>query len=102
MVRCSLSASTPYEIIDLFFFFFKGRAPPRHLPSSPPPPSPDGGAAGGGRGTSPPAITTAGWDSNLSGSRYRFGDYQPGERIDHVDGITVEEAEHMLAARLYQ
>ncbi|MGI9462668.1 MAG: MaoC family dehydratase, partial [Aestuariivirgaceae bacterium] len=25
-----------------------------------------------------------------------------GERIDHVDGMTVEEAEHMIAARLYQ
>ena len=25
-----------------------------------------------------------------------------GERIDHVDGITVEEAEHMIATRLYQ
>ncbi len=25
-----------------------------------------------------------------------------GERIDHVDGVTVEEAEHMLATRLWQ
>ena len=25
-----------------------------------------------------------------------------GERIDHVDGMTVEEAEHQLATRLYQ
>ena len=25
-----------------------------------------------------------------------------GEKIDHVDGITVEEAEHMIATRLYQ
>jgi 2-methylfumaryl-CoA hydratase len=25
-----------------------------------------------------------------------------GERIDHVDGMTIEEAEHMLATRLYQ
>ena len=32
----------------------------------------------------------------------RFEDYQAGERIDHVDGMTVEEAEHMLATRLYQ
>src|SRR6202000_2839367 len=28
--------------------------------------------------------------------------YDPGERIDHADGITIEEAEHMLATRLYQ
>ena len=25
-----------------------------------------------------------------------------GETIDHVDGITVEEAEHQIATRLYQ
>ncbi|HEY2137245.1 MAG TPA: MaoC family dehydratase, partial [Xanthobacteraceae bacterium] len=25
-----------------------------------------------------------------------------GERIDHIDGMTVEEAEHQLATRLYQ
>ena len=36
------------------------------------------------------------------GSPHRFEDYQAGERIDHVDGMTVEEAEHMLATRLYQ
>ena len=38
----------------------------------------------------------------LSGSPHRFEDYEPGERIDHVDGVTVEEAEHMIATRLYQ
>ena len=27
---------------------------------------------------------------------------QVGEKIDHVDGITVEEAEHQIATRLYQ
>ena len=29
-------------------------------------------------------------------------DYEIGERIDHVDGMTIEEAEHMIATRLYQ
>ena len=38
----------------------------------------------------------------LAGSRYRWGDYALGEQIDHVDGMTVEEAEHQLATRLYQ
>ena len=38
----------------------------------------------------------------LAGSPHRFGDYKAGEKIDHVDGITVEEAEHMIATRLYQ
>jgi 2-methylfumaryl-CoA hydratase len=42
------------------------------------------------------------YDFGLAGSPYRFGDYEVGERIDHVDGVTVEEAEHMLATRLYQ
>lgn len=53
-------------------------------------------------GASCPAIDGAAWDNGLSGSAYRFGDYRAGERIDHIDGMTVEEAEHMLAARLYQ
>jgi 2-methylfumaryl-CoA hydratase len=42
------------------------------------------------------------WDNGLSGSPHRFGDYAVGEKIDHVDGMTVEEAEHQLATRLYQ
>ncbi len=37
-----------------------------------------------------------------SGSPHLWDDYAPGEKIDHVDGMTVEEAEHMLATRLYQ
>lgn len=53
-------------------------------------------------GEASPPIDVAAYDTALSGSVYRFGDYQVGERIDHVDGITVEEAEHMIATRLYQ
>jgi len=49
-----------------------------------------------------PAITVPAYDLELAGSRYKFGDYAVGEKIDHVDGITVEEAEHMMATRLYQ
>jgi 2-methylfumaryl-CoA hydratase len=49
-----------------------------------------------------PKIAGKLWDNALSGSPHRFRDYKAGERIDHVDGFTVEEAEHMLAARLYQ
>jgi 2-methylfumaryl-CoA hydratase len=37
-----------------------------------------------------------------SGSRASWEDYEKGERIDHVDGMTIEEAEHMIATRLYQ
>lgn len=42
------------------------------------------------------------YDFDLAGEPHRWGDYQVGESIDHVDGVTVEEAEHMLATRLWQ
>jgi 2-methylfumaryl-CoA hydratase len=42
------------------------------------------------------------YDFALAGERHRWGDYVVGEKIDHVDGVTVEEAEHMLATRLWQ
>lgn len=41
-------------------------------------------------------------DMDLSGSAYRWDDYAVGEKIDHVDGFTLEEAEHQMATRLYQ
>jgi 2-methylfumaryl-CoA hydratase len=49
-----------------------------------------------------PRIDVAAYDFALAGSPYRFGDYAVGEKIDHIDGITVEEAEHQIATRLYQ
>ena len=49
-----------------------------------------------------PPIDVGAYDFSLAGSRYRFADYQVGEKIDHVDGMTVEEAEHQIATRLYQ
>ena len=42
------------------------------------------------------------YDTVRSGSPHLWEDYEVGERIDHVDGMTIEEAEHMLATRLYQ
>jgi 2-methylfumaryl-CoA hydratase len=53
-------------------------------------------------GAACPVVDTARWDNELSGSPHRFTDYAAGEKIDHVDGMTVEEAEHQLATRLYQ
>jgi 2-methylfumaryl-CoA hydratase len=44
----------------------------------------------------------AGYDYVAAGSKARWGDYSVGEKIDHVDGLTIEEAEHMTATRLYQ
>jgi 2-methylfumaryl-CoA hydratase len=49
-----------------------------------------------------PKINIASYDVTLAGSPHHFGDYEVGERIDHVDGVTVEEAEHQIATRLYQ
>ena len=53
-------------------------------------------------GAACPRIDRGAFDDALSGSPHRFEDYSPGERIDHVDGVTVEEAEHQTATRLYQ
>jgi 2-methylfumaryl-CoA hydratase len=49
-----------------------------------------------------PPLDSGAYDCELAGSPHRFGDYVVGERIDHVDGMTVEEAEHQIATRLYQ
>jgi 2-methylfumaryl-CoA hydratase len=49
-----------------------------------------------------PTIKSTDYDVTLAGSPHRFGDYTVGEKIDHADGMTVEEAEHMTATRLYQ
>ena len=49
-----------------------------------------------------PADQSGAYDVALAGSPHRFGDYAVGEKIDHVDGVTVEEAEHQIATRLYQ
>jgi 2-methylfumaryl-CoA hydratase len=42
------------------------------------------------------------YDFELAGEPHRWGDYAIGEKIDHVDGVTIEEAEHMMATRLWQ
>jgi 2-methylfumaryl-CoA hydratase len=42
------------------------------------------------------------YNFDLAGEPHRWGDYEVGEKIDHVDGVTVEEAEHMMATRLWQ
>ncbi len=50
----------------------------------------------------PGGLDFSGYDFTLAGEAHRWGDYEVGETIDHVDGVTVEEAEHMLATRLWQ
>ena len=50
----------------------------------------------------PAGLDFSAYDFGLAGEPYRWGDYQLGEVIDHVDAVTIEEAEHMLATRLWQ
>ncbi|MEL6283196.1 MAG: MaoC family dehydratase, partial [Pseudomonadota bacterium] len=50
----------------------------------------------------PEDLDFSAYDTDLSGQQHYWGDYEVGEKIDHVDGVTIEEAEHMLATRLWQ
>ncbi|MCV2447366.1 MaoC family dehydratase [Paracoccus sp. DMF] len=50
----------------------------------------------------PEGLDFSRYDFELAGEPHRWGDYALGEIIDHVDGVTIEEAEHMLATRLWQ
>tara|TARA_R110002096_G_scaffold193939_17_gene375934 strand:+ start:2492 stop:3520 length:1029 start_codon:yes stop_codon:yes gene_type:complete len=50
----------------------------------------------------PEGLDFSAYDFAQAGEPHRLGDYTVGEKIDHVDGVTVEEAEHMLATRLWQ
>lgn len=50
----------------------------------------------------PPGLNLSGYDFALGGSAHAFEDYEVGEKIDHIDGMAIEEAEHQMATRLYQ
>ncbi|MEL6677532.1 MAG: MaoC family dehydratase [Pseudomonadota bacterium] len=50
----------------------------------------------------PAGLDFTDYDFALAGEPHRWGDYAIGEKIDHVDGVTIEEAEHMMATRLWQ
>jgi 2-methylfumaryl-CoA hydratase len=50
----------------------------------------------------PAFLKPAGLDQMASGGARLWDDYAAGEVIDHPGGMTLEEAEHMLATRLYQ
>ncbi|MEM7223536.1 MAG: MaoC family dehydratase [Pseudomonadota bacterium] len=50
----------------------------------------------------PDGLTLESYDSALAGSDQIWDDYHPGERIDHLDAMTIEDAEHQMATRLYQ
>jgi 2-methylfumaryl-CoA hydratase len=50
----------------------------------------------------PKGLDFTNYDFTLAGEPHRWSDYEIGELIDHVDGVTIEEAEHMMATRLWQ
>lgn len=70
-------------------------APPEKLPELP-------GSVAAADLVVPAGLTGAGYDAVLAGSPHLWDDYAVGEKIDHVDGMTIEEAEHMMATRLWQ
>ncbi len=50
----------------------------------------------------PDGLDFSDYDFGAAGETHRFDDYETGEKIDHVDGVTLSEAEHMMATRLWQ
>ncbi len=50
----------------------------------------------------PAGLSLKGYDDGAAGSPHRWDDYEPGERIDHVSGYTLEDSDHMFSTRLYQ
>ena len=50
----------------------------------------------------PRGLDFTNYDFALAGEPHRWGDYAVGEVIDHVDGVTLTDAEHMMATRLWQ
>lgn len=50
----------------------------------------------------PPEMDLSRFDPVATGGRAFWEDYEPGERIVHPQGMTIEDAEHQLATRLYQ
>ena len=49
-----------------------------------------------------PYAVGSGYDLRLAGSDQLWEDYEVGEKIDHVDAMTIEDADHMGACRLFQ
>lgn len=50
----------------------------------------------------PDGLDFTDYNFDLAGEPHRWSDYEIGEKINHVDGSTVEDSEHMIATRLWQ
>ena len=55
-----------------------------------------------GRLAIPAFLVPGALDTVATGGVRLWDDYAPGESIDHPGAMTIEESDHMLAARLYQ
>ncbi|EGD40110.1 MaoC domain protein [Nocardioidaceae bacterium Broad-1] len=50
----------------------------------------------------PKGLDFSAYDFTAAGEPHRLGDYEVGEKIDHVDGVTLTASEHQQATRLWQ
>ncbi|MEU4452820.1 MaoC family dehydratase [Nocardioides sp. NPDC023903] len=50
----------------------------------------------------PKGLDFSAYDFTAAGEPHRLADYEVGEKIDHVDGVTLTESEHQQATRLWQ
>ncbi len=50
----------------------------------------------------PAGLDFTDYDLVAAGEPHRWADYAVGEKIDHVDGVTLTDPEHMMATRLWQ
>lgn len=50
----------------------------------------------------PEGLDFSDYDFAAAGESHRFDDYEVGEKIDHVDGVTLTDSEHGMATRLWQ
>ena len=41
-------------------------------------------------------------DTDATGGKHFFEDYEVGERLNHPEGITIDDSDHTLATKLYQ
>ncbi|GAB3865771.1 MaoC family dehydratase [Nocardioides maradonensis] len=50
----------------------------------------------------PAGLDFSAYDFVAAGEPHRYDDYAVGEKIDHVDGVTLSDSEHKMATRLWQ
>lgn len=50
----------------------------------------------------PEQLSLSGFEAQATGGQHYWEDYQPGERINHPAGMTINDSDHSLATRLYQ